>query len=139
MAEIVAPFEGQKSGWPSVPCVLVCELDALQRVEIRFDPSGQGTPERAAMRLLRTSDGGLTWQEIPTRLLSFWKRLDLGAFWPPDPLDLRRFNFDGTTMEVEIGEVAFAFATGGERKWRLRYDEARKGWHVDDVQVNTPG
>lgn len=116
-----------------MPCTLICEQDASRRVEIRFDPVDGRSQKRPVMRLLRTTDGGRTWEEIPTRLLSLWKRIDLSGFWPPDPLDLRRFRFDNAGLEAEIGETAYVFATGGERKWRLFYDEAQRGWRVHDL------
>lgn len=144
MVQIAGPFKDNDPRWPNTPCVLTCALDDGDRVELRFEPRtdrrvGEG---HSRMSIWRTRDGGRTWQQIPTRLASWWQRFDCDRFWPPDPIDLVSFSVDGEQLEAEISEVAWSYATEGNRRWKLAYRPARRAWtmkRLPSAAADAPG
>jgi hypothetical protein len=85
------------------------------------------------MRIFRTRDGGKVWEEIPTKLVSWWQRFEHGRYWPPDPIDVVSFCVEGEHLEAVISDVAFAYAAEGDRQWKVIYAPEKQGWRIQRI------
>ena len=92
MVRITAPYEEIDSRWPDTPCTLKCVVSDIDWVELRFESYVRKNKSRCdEMKIFRTRDGGNSWMEISTRLLSYWERFKYGHYWPPRPIDMCEF------------------------------------------------
>jgi hypothetical protein len=106
-------------------------LNELERLEIRFEPAERPRPggSKAQMRILRTPDGGNTWEEIPIKLV-WWDAIRYLGLWPPDPIDVLWFRAEGTQLEVSISDLKSNPSSDGNSSWKATYVPQKQRWEI---------